>query len=75
MTPQDQWVFDQPSYGSDAWFHPKWARVPESAIGVTETGLERLLRGSGMELIKQLPGNWKEIPGVYHQDVLIFQKS
>jgi SAM-dependent methyltransferase len=75
MTPQDQWVFDQPSYGSDAWFHPKWARVPESAIGVTESGLDRLLHGSGMKLIEQLPGNWKEVPGVYHQDVLIFQKT
>ena len=31
-----KWVFDQPSYGSDAWFHPKSADVPEAAIGVTE---------------------------------------
>ncbi len=75
MTLQSTWVFDQPSYGSDAWFHPKWVQVPEEAIGVTEFGLDRLTSSSGMRLIEQHPGNWKEIPGVFFQDILIFQKT
>jgi len=75
MTSQDRWLFDQPSYESDAWLHPKWAKVPESAIGVTEFGLGRLISSSGMKLIEHYPGNWKEVPGVFFQDVLIFQKA
>ncbi len=75
MTLQDQWIFDQPSYGSNMWFHPKWAQVPENAIGVNEAGLERLSASSGMKLIEHHQGNWKEVPGVFFQDVLIFQKA
>jgi SAM-dependent methyltransferase len=74
-TLQNQWVFDQPSYGSNMWFHPKWARVPENAIGVTEAGLDCLITTSEMKLIEHHQGNWKEIPGVFFQDVLIFQKA
>jgi SAM-dependent methyltransferase len=70
-----KWVFDQPSYGSDAWFHPKSADVPEAAIGVTEAGLARLLAASGLQLAERHPGNWKEVPGAYFQDVLIFRKA
>lgn len=75
MTSQEQWVFDKPSYGSDAWLHPKWADVPESAIGVTEAGLDRLVSISGMKIVDHHQGNWKEVPGVFFQDVLIFQKA
>ncbi|MDH3443542.1 MAG: class I SAM-dependent methyltransferase, partial [Deltaproteobacteria bacterium] len=75
MTLQNQWVFDQPSYGSDNWFHTKWAQVPENAIGLTEAGLERLIASSQMNLLEHHQGNWKEVPGAYFQDVLIFQKN
>lgn len=75
MTSQDEWIFDQESYGSDAWLHPKWAEVPESAIGVTSAGLERLTSSAGLRLIEHHRGNWKEVPGVFFQDVLIFQKA
>lgn len=74
-TPQDQWIFDQRSYGSDAWFHPKWARVPEVAIAVSSAGLERLLAASGLRLVQHYTGNWKETAGVYFQDVLILAKA
>ena len=74
MTKQDLWVFDQPSYGSKMWLHPKWADVPENAIGVNEAGLERLVENAGMGLIEHHQGNWKEMPGVFFQDILIFQK-
>jgi SAM-dependent methyltransferase len=74
MTKQDLWVFDQPSYGSEMWFHPKWADVPENAIAVNEAGLERLVENAGMGLIEHHQGNWKEVPGAFFQDILIFQK-
>lgn len=73
-TRQDQWIFDQSSYGSDAWRHPQWVKTPEDAIGVTSAGLERLTAQSGLKLIEQHPGNWKEIPGLFFQDILIFEK-
>ena len=74
-TSQAQWVFDQSSYGSDAWFHPKWVKVPEKAIGMTEKGLERILAGTDLKLIDHHQGNWKEEPGAFFQDILVFQKS
>jgi len=74
-TSQDKWIFDQRSYGSDAWFHPQWTRVPEVAIGVTTAGLARLLSAAGLRIIEHYPGNWKETPGVYFQDVLILAKA
>ena len=75
MTFQDQWIFDQPSYGSDAWLHPKWAKIPESAIGVTNIGLDRLTSSTGLRLIDHHQGNWKEVPGAFFQDILIFEKA
>jgi SAM-dependent methyltransferase len=74
MTSQGRWVFDQPVNGSDAWFHPRWAAVPENAIGVTQAGLNRLIAHSGLELVAHYQGNWKEVPGVFFQDVLVFRK-
>lgn len=74
-TPQDNWVFDQPTYGSDAWFHPKWVEVPETAIGITMEGLNRLIDETGLKIIEHYNGNWKEVPGVFFQDIVVLQKS
>ncbi len=71
---QDRWIFDQSSYGSDAWFHPRWAKIPEAAIGVTKAGLERLTSNAGLKQIDYHQGNWKEVPGAFFQDVLVFEK-
>ena len=73
-TGQRDWIFDTPAYGSDAWFCTSWSKVPEAAIGVTSAGLDRLLADSGLRLLQHHQGNWKEIPGVYFQDVLVFEK-
>ena len=75
MFSQKRWIFNQASYGSDAWFHPEWAEVPEWAIAVTEKGLERMMSGTNMDLTEKLMGSWKEEPGIYFQDILIFQKK
>jgi SAM-dependent methyltransferase len=72
--PQNRWVFDQPTYGSTRWFHPDWADVPEKAIGLNQAGLDAIADSAGLSLIERHNGNWKEIPGIFFQDVLIFQK-
>lgn len=74
-TSQALWVFDQPAYESADWFSPKWIKDFEDAIGVTPEGIDRLLKESGLTLKEYFPGNWKEMPGVYFQDVLVFAKT
>ncbi len=73
-TSQQKWIFDNNAYNSKNWFYPKWVKNPEDAIGINKTGLDILLKESGLKLIKYYPGNWKEQPGVYFQDILVFQK-
>lgn len=75
MTLQSSWVFNQPAYGSTAWLYPSRSKVPEKAMGMTREGLERLLSVAPVKLRKHYQGNWKEIAGVYFQDVLLFEKT
>lgn len=75
MTYQDRWIFDQSAYGSEAWLYPKWAKQPEDAIGVTREGLNCLMTEAGLNRIAFYPGNWKEVPGVFFQDVVVFKKT
>jgi len=70
----EQWIFSQPAYGSNEWLHPSWAQTPEEAIGITESGFSQLLASSELDVKEYFPGNWKEFPGVYFQDVVIFNK-
>jgi len=74
-TAQNLWIFDQQHPESPNWFYPKWVKVPEDAIGVTPDGLQKLLTATRLELVQVYPGNWKEQPGLYFQDVLVFQKK
>lgn len=73
-TTQDHWIFDVSAYGSDNWFTTKWTKSPEDAIACTEVGLNKMIKQTSLKLIKFLPGSWREKPGVYFQDVLIFEK-
>jgi SAM-dependent methyltransferase len=73
--PQNRWIFDQPSYGSTRCFHPSWADVPEQAIGLTREGLDFITDASGLKLIEHHNGSWKEVPGIFFQDVMVFQKE
>ena len=68
-------MFDQPSYGSENWFHPAWAKVPENAIAITEAGLKSICQESGLSIVDHMTGNWKEYPGVFFQDVLVLEKK
>jgi SAM-dependent methyltransferase len=73
-TTEDTWIFDQPSYDSRCVFHPGWARVPEHATGLTKRGLESMVAHAGLSLMHIHLGNWKQVPGIYFQDVLVFEK-
>ncbi len=73
-TPQDDWIFDQPLPDSLDWFYPSWAKVPENALGITSGGLDRLAERSGLEVDRVLQGHWKEAPGLYFQDIVVFHK-
>lgn len=74
-TNQLKWVFDKKAYNSSNWFTPSWTKVPEDAIAIDETGMKILLERSGLSIKKNYPGNWKERPGVYFQDILVLQKN
>ena len=71
---QNLWIFDKKAYESGEWLTTAWVKNPEDAIAVTETAMKRMLEKSGLTLIETFPGNWKEIPGIYFQDILIFEK-
>jgi len=75
MTNQKEWIFNKSAYGSKNWYYPEHLEIPENATGITKEGMSILLEKSGLELINYYSGNWKEKPGVYFQDVLIFQKK
>lgn len=73
-TPAGRWAFDQPAYGATGWRCPAWAEVPEQAIGVDAVAWSELLADCGLELLEIMPGNWKERPGAFFQDVLVLGK-
>lgn len=75
ITPRQPWVFDVAASESGDWLHPAWVSVPEDAIGITPKGMDRMLANTDLQRIGYHPGNWKNRPGVYFQDVLIFQKT
>ena len=68
------WVFDKPCSQSGAWLCPTWAACPEVAVGVTPPGLALLTAGTALRVERIYPGNWKEQPGVYFQDVVLLRK-
>lgn len=74
-TKRAKWVFDQPLPETGEWFHPAWVKVPETAIGITPRGLEYLLDGTHLRVKTIYPGNWKERPGLYFQDIVLLENS
>ena len=72
-TDQGRWVFELPVSGSEHWRCPQWAKIPEEAIGIDEQGLKELMEESRLMQLAYYPGNWKEIPGIFFQDIFVFQ--
>lgn len=75
FTSKDTWIFNRPAYDSRNWFTIPSAAKPEGAIGINENALDLLLKASGLSLSAYYPGNWKEQPGIFFQDVLVFEKK
>jgi SAM-dependent methyltransferase len=71
---QDSRLFTKPSSASKNWLHPDWAKRPEDTIAVTPAGLQTMMESTRLTLSETLVGNWKEVPGVFYQDVLVFEK-
>ena len=74
-TPKKMWVYDKQAYDSKHWKTTPWAQVPEHATGIEEEGLKELITNSGLEIHKYYPGSWKEVPGLYFQDIFILKKG
>lgn len=74
FTDRTRFIFDQSAYGSEHWFCPSWVAHPEDAIGLTSIGFERLLSAVNLKLVAYHPGCWKELPGIYMQDIIILEK-
>lgn len=75
MCKQDEFIFDTKAYESETFMCPKWVHVPENAIGVNEAGITNLLNGTSLKETHRYPGNWKEQPGVFFQDICVFEKA
>jgi SAM-dependent methyltransferase len=74
-TKQQNWIFDRRAYDSKNWFTPQWTKTPEDAVGVNMEGFDLLLKNAGLRAANYYPGNWKEIPGLYFQDVFVLEKG
>lgn len=74
-TSQEQWIFDSVVSASGNWRSPAWADPPEKAIGITPAGIQEMLSNTSLRWSATNIGNWKEVPGIFFQDILIFHKS
>ncbi len=71
---QNRWIFSKVASASGEWRTTQWTHVPEGAIGMTPQALDMLLSETALTHLETLSGSWKESPGVFFQDVLIFEK-
>jgi len=74
LKPDQAWVFDTSAYGSAHWKCPNWAEVPEVAIAVDKPSFDEALNDARLRLVSYYPGQWKNQPGVFFQDVAILEK-
>lgn len=72
---ENLWIFDTPAYGSAHWKYPGWAAVPEVATAVPMAIFEQAARDAGLSVQRYLPGQWKDQPGFFFQDVVVFEKA
>tara|TARA_A100001015_G_scaffold191420_1_gene213242 strand:+ start:627 stop:1499 length:873 start_codon:yes stop_codon:yes gene_type:complete len=69
-----QYVYNKKAYDSDNWFYPSWTKVPERAIAVNYNALKDMFDKSNLRITKHYKGTWKEVPGVFFQDIFVLQK-
>lgn len=68
------WTFDVRLEGSEHWYTTRWTNEPEDAIAIDESGMKKLVDSSGLKVSSVYPGNWKELSGIYFQDVFVFER-
>lgn len=72
---ETRWKFDLLYPGSDNWYYPSCFKIPESQIGVTDSGIKKLL-GEKLFIQNILNGSWKNnSAGLFFQDIIIFKKK
>lgn len=71
--PKDK-IFGKSAYDSSSWKTLNWVDPPEQVCGISTEAMQELLTISGLTIKEYYPGNWKEMSGMYYQDVLIFEK-
>lgn len=71
---ENKWIFDVNAYNSVEWKYPSWANVPEVAIALPKDRFDAEIEEAGLQLIEYLPGQWKDQPGFFFQDVAVIQK-
>jgi SAM-dependent methyltransferase len=71
--PENKWIFDAPAYDSEHWKYPSWAAVPEVAIGVSQSAFDEAVAAAGLKVKHYYPGQWKDQPGFFFQDVVVFE--
>ncbi|HZZ69348.1 MAG TPA: methyltransferase domain-containing protein [Phenylobacterium sp.] len=71
---ENKWIFDTAAYGSEHWVYPSWASVPEVATGVPKAIFEKVVAEAGLKIANYFPGQWKDQPGFFFQDVVAFEK-
>lgn len=73
--PESQWIYDVPAYGSTEFFTIRAAKVPEDAIGVRKSAFDRAAEESGLTVVEYMTGYWKERPGFWFQDLVVFERQ
>lgn len=69
-----KWIFANQVDSNNNFFHPSWVKSAEEAIGINKEGMDFLLKDTTLKIKKHYPGTWKEVPGIYFQDIIIFEK-
>lgn len=72
---EDKWVFSESAYGSEHWKCPSWVDVPEVAIGVDKAQFDAAVEQAGLKVKEYRSGQWKDHPGFFFQDIIVFEKS
>ena len=72
---ETKWFFDRMCPGSGEWYHTAWADVSEQALGVTSAGIQLLCDQSNLNWVSHHRGSFKDVPGVFFPDVLVFKKK
>lgn len=73
-TTSNKWVFDQAVDNQADFLCPVWARSAGEVVAIKYEKLIKLLKDRKLEVLKYYPGNWKEQPGLFFQDIIIVRK-